>query len=207
MENFTYWLGQAFGILALICCFVMPLFKKKWQMLVLTALGNLFFALNYISIGEIRAGMVLNVVAIVQVAITFIHLKAGNDVTVFENMVFLLLNVLLVIVLLLLQESKTDFLALLTPGELPLWDRLQGLGILVVAAFKNKPLELIPPIAAVFNTLATFQRDEQKTRVLTLINAGTYFTYYAVLGMSSMFAELLAAITCVIGMIRYRRKS
>ena len=145
MEGFTYWLGQAFGIFALLCCFIMPLFRKKWQMLVLTALGNLFFALNYIAIGEIRTGMVANV---------------G-----------------LCILLLVL---KTE--------EYNIW------------------LELLPLVAAAFNTLATFERDEQKTRILTLINAGTYFAYYAVLGMSSMFAELLAAVTCVIGLIRYRKK-
>ena len=181
MENFTYWLGQAFGIFALICCFIMPLFKKKWQMLVLTALGNLFFALNYIAIGEIRSGMILNIVAIVQVAITFIHLKKNTDVTMTENILFLLINVGLVFALLILKEG---------------WAALN---------VKNW-LEILPLIAAVFNTLATFERDEQKTRVLTFINAGTYFAYYAVLGMSSMFAELLAAITCVIGFIRYRKK-
>jgi len=177
MEGFTYWLGQAFGIFALLCCFIMPLFRKKWQMLVLTALGNLFFALNYIAIGEIRTGMVLNVVAIVQVGITFLHLKKNTDVSMAENIIFLAANVGLCILLLVL---KTE--------EYNIW------------------LELLPLVAAAFNTLATFERDEQKTRILTLINAGTYFAYYAVLGMSSMFAELLAAVTCVIGLIRYRKK-
>lgn len=172
------WLGQSFGILALICCFIMPLFKKKWQMLVLTALGNLFFALNYVAIGEIRTGMVLNVVAIVQVGITFIHLKKETAVSLAENIIFLALNIGLAVLLLILKQD----------ADVILW------------------LELLPLLAAVFNTLATFERDEQKTRVLTFINAGTYFTYYLILGMSSMFAELLAAVTCVIGFIRYRKK-
>ena len=178
MENFTYWLGQAFGILALLCCFIMPLFKTKWQMLVMTALGNAFFALNYIAIGEIRTGMILNLVAIVQVFITFLHLKKDTSVSVAENIVFLAANVGLCVLLLVLKTEAYN-----------IW------------------LELLPLVAAVFNTLATFERDEQKTRVLTLINAGTYFAYYAILGMSSMFAELLAAVTCVIGLIRYRKKN
>lgn len=177
MENFAYYLGQAFGVFATLCCFAMPLFKKKWQMLVLTALGNLFFALNYIALGEIRTGMVLNIVAIIQVGITFVHLKKNTDVSMAENIIFLVLNVGLAVLLLVLKKEPVR-----------LW------------------LELLPLVAAVFNTLATFQRDEQKTRVLTLINAGTYFAYYAVLGMTSMFAELLAVITCVIGMIRYRKR-
>lgn len=177
MENFTYWLGQAFGVFATLCCFIMPLFKKKWQMLVLTALGNAFFALNYIAIGEIRTGMILNVVAIVQVGITFLHLKKGTAVSMAENIIFLAANVGLAVLLLVLKTEPYT-----------IW------------------LELLPLVAAVFNTLATFERDEQKTRALTLINAGTYFAYYAILGMSSMFAELLAAVTCVMGLIRYRKK-
>ena len=181
MGNFTYWLGQAFGIFATLCCFAMPLFKKKWQMLVLTALGNLFFALNYIAIGEIRTGMILNIVAIVQVGITFIHLKKNTDVSMAENIIFLFVNVGMALLLLILKDG---------------WAALN---------IKNW-LEILPLIAAVFNTLATFQRDEQKTRILTLFNASTYFAYYAVLGMSSMFAELLAVVTCIIGMIRYRKK-
>lgn len=172
-----YYIGQACGIFATLCCFAMPLFKKKWQMLLLTALGNLFFALNYLAIGEIRTGLILNVVAIVQVGITFLHLKKDTAVSMVENVIFLAANVGLAVLLLVL---KTE--------EYNIW------------------LELLPLVAAVFNTLATFERDEQKTRVLTLINAGTYFAYYAILGMTSMFAELLAVITCVIGLVRYRKK-
>ena len=62
-------------------------------------------------------------------------------------------------------------------------------------------LDILPIIAAVFNMLAIFQPDEQKTRVLIFLNAGTYFSYYCALGATSMFAELLAAVTAVIGLI------
>ena len=67
-------------------------------------------------------------------------------------------------------------------------------------------LDVLPIIAALFNMLAIFQPDEQKTRMLIFLNAGTYFSYYLLLGAASMFAELLAAVTAVIGMIRHRTK-
>ena len=78
-----------------------------------------------------------------------------------------------------------------------------GLGAL---GFHGWP-DLLPIVAAVFNMLAIFQPDEQKTRLLIFLNASTYFTYYLLLGAASMFAELLAAITAVIALIRHRRKN
>ena len=67
-------------------------------------------------------------------------------------------------------------------------------------------LDVLPILAAVFNMLAIFQKDAQKTRVLICLNASTYFAYYCVLGATSMFAELLAAISAVVGLIRYGKK-
>ena len=163
-------LGQAFGIVAMILCLVMPLFKKKWQMLLTIGLVNLFFALNLLFIGQIGTGMIMNGIAIVQTLISYRHLKTGTPVTKAENILFFLLYV--------------------------------GLGSL---GFRST-LDLLPIIAAVFNMLATFQPDEQKTRFLTMVNALIYFAYYAALGASAMLAELLGAITSLIGMIKYRKK-
>ena len=44
--DLTYLIAQGFGIFATLCCFAMPLFKKKWQMLLINVGGNLFFILN-----------------------------------------------------------------------------------------------------------------------------------------------------------------
>jgi len=65
--------------------------------------------------------------------------------------------------------------------------------------------DILPIVAAVFNMLAIFQPDEQKTRLLIFMNAGTYFAYYCILGAASMFAELLAAVTAVVGYVKYRK--
>ena len=165
----NYYIGQAFGIIATVLCFVMPLFSKKKQILFATALVNVFFALNLLLINVIGTGLIMNCVAVAQTVVSFRHLKKETAVTNTENIVFFLLYV--------------------------------GLGALGFRGW----MDILPIIAAVFNMLAIFQPDEQKTRLLIFLNAGTYFTYYLLLGAASMFAELLAAVTAVIGMIRYRR--
>ena len=165
-----YYLGQAFGLLATVLCFVMPLFSKKKHILLATGLVNVFFALNLLLIRAFGAGLIMNCVAVIQTIVSFRHLKRKTAVTTAENIVFFLLYV--------------------------------GLGSLGFRGW----LDVLPIVAAVFNMLAIFQPDEQKTRMLIFLNAGTYFMYYLALGAASMFAELLAAVTAVIGMIRYRIK-
>lgn len=67
-------------------------------------------------------------------------------------------------------------------------------------------LDLLPIVGAVFNMLATFQRDEQKTRVLILLNAICFFIFCLAVGSTSMFAELLGMITTTIAMVKYRKQ-
>lgn len=54
--------------------------------------------------------------------------------------------------------------------------------------------------------LATFQRDEQRTRVLTLINASIYLVYFVLVGSTSMLAEICVIVTSITAMYRYRQK-
>ena len=63
MDNILYITAQAFGIFATICCFIMPLFKKKWQMLLINAGGNLFFILNLLLLGISSGNMMANATA------------------------------------------------------------------------------------------------------------------------------------------------
>ena len=174
--NLIYIIAQAFGIFATLCCFAMPLFKKKWQMLLVNVAGNLFFILNLLLLG-LHTGdmfvnataMIVNVVSLVQVLISYWHVKKGTTVTKVENIVFLLLYV--------------------------------GMGFIGF----NRALDFLPIIASVFNMLAVFQQDEQKTRYLVLCNASIFCAYYIIIGSTSLLAELLAVITTVIALIKYRK--
>ena len=176
--DLIYIIAQAFGIFATLCCFAMPLFKKKWQMLMINIGGNLFFILNLLLLGlhegdlfANATAMIVNVVSLVQVLISYWHVKKETPVTMAENIVFLLLYV--------------------------------GMGFIGF----QRALDFLPIIASVFNMLAVFQKDEQKTRYLVLCNASIFCAYYIILGSTSMLAELLAVVTTVIGLVKYRKKS
>ena len=177
--DLNYIIAQAFGIFATVCCFAMPLFKRKWQMLLVNIAGNLFFILNLLFLGYHETGslfsnataMIVNVVSLVQVLISYYHVRKATPVTTAENIIFLLLYV--------------------------------GMGFVGF----QRILDLLPIIASVFNMLAVFQKDEQKTRILVLFNASIFCLYYIIIGSTSLLAELLAVITTVVGLIKYRKKA
>ena len=174
-----YYVAQAFGIFATLCCFAMPLFKKKWQMLLITIGGNLFFILNLLFLGLHETGnlftnataMLVNLVSLAQVLISYWHVKNNTPVSNLENILFLFLYV--------------------------------GMGFMGF----NRALDLLPIVGSVFNMLAVFQKDEQKTRYLVLCNASIFCAYYIILGSTSLLAELMAVITTVIALIKYRKKA
>lgn len=166
----VYYIGQAMGLVATACCFVTPLLKKKWQMLVMTAAANLMFALNMLLIGEIGSAIIIYIVAVIQALVSLWHVQKDKPVTRVETAVFLLASI--------------------------------GCGAI---GFK-KALDLLPIAGAVFNMLATFQRDEQKTRVFILFNALCFFVFCFAVRSTSMFAELLAMITTIIAMVKYRKQ-
>ena len=176
--NLLYLSAQAFGIFATLCCFIMPLFKRKWQMLLVTVGGNLFFILNLLLLGANdgnlflnATAMIVNGVSLVQVLLSYHHVQKGTPVTTMENIIFLILYV--------------------------------GLGFWGF----NRGLDLLPIVGSVFNMLAVFQKDEQKTRYLVLCNASIFCVYYIILGSTSLLAELMAVITTVIALIKYRKKA
>ena len=88
-----YILAQTFGILAAACCFLGPLFKEKWQMLLNAAVANILTAVNFALLGELGSGIVMNGVAVVQIAFSLWHIRKNTKVTIVENIVFLILYV------------------------------------------------------------------------------------------------------------------
>lgn len=174
----VYLIAQAFGIFATLCCFAMPLFKRKWQMLLVNVAGNLFFILNLLLLGAHNGNlfanataMIVNLVSLAQVLISYHHVQKGTPVTKAENIIFLLLYV--------------------------------GLGFVGF----NRALDFLPIIGSVFNMLAVFQKDEQKTRLLVLCNASIFCAYYIIIGSTSLLAELMAVVTTSVALIKYRKKA
>lgn len=90
----NYYIGQALGLLGTLCCLILPFMKKKWQMLALTALVNIFCAVNLVLIGQVGSVILIYVVAVVQTIVALWHLKRESAVTKAENIIFLLLYVI-----------------------------------------------------------------------------------------------------------------
>ena len=90
----NYYIGQALGLLGTLCCLILPFFKKKWQMLAITALVNIFCALNLVLIGQVGSVILIYVVAVVQSIVALWHLKRDTAVTKAENILFLALYVI-----------------------------------------------------------------------------------------------------------------
>ena len=89
----TYSIGQALGILGTLCCPVLPLLQKKWQMLAMTAAINLFCALNLVLIGRVSSVITIYVIAVVQTFVTQWHLWKNTDISTAERILFLALYV------------------------------------------------------------------------------------------------------------------
>ncbi len=166
-----YLLGQAFGILVAICCFAVPYMKKKRQMLVLSMLANLFVAINLILIGKTGSALIINLIAIIQIALSLFHLKLEKDITVAEKTVFLAAYVIL--------------------------------GCLRI----KEIADILPIFGSILFMLSVFQRDEQKTRLISLGNIIVLLIYYIIIGSTSMWAQVVSLITTATAYLRMSKKT
>ncbi len=165
--EWKYILGQAIGLLATLSCLLLPLWKKKWQMLLCNAVGNFLFGVNLLLIGEPRSLLIYAVAVIQSLVVLWCCQK--------EKRIHKAVNVL--------------FLALYVLG-----------GALGYAL----PVDLLPIVGSVFNMLATFQRDEQKTRWLLLVNTSVFFVYYILVGSSSVLATVVTMVSTILALWRYK---
>lgn len=179
----NYWIGQGFGVLSTITDVSLPLFKKKWQMLVANIAVNTFLLLNLLFLGQIGSGIFLFLVAMIQGAVNLVHTLRETPVRKWEYVVFFCLYVGL------------GFYGLFTaPGFVP---AING---------KNL-LELLPIIGAVFSMLFVCTRQEQKARRYLLVCSCLWTIYHAIILSTSFFGSFFGVVTCVIAMIRDRKKA
>ena len=182
------YIGQALGIIATICCAVLPLFRKKWMMLVFSMVANILFAMNQIIsdlilLGSFSSAALLYIVTIVQTLLMMWHVHKGSKVTLAENIVFLAIYVICGII----GREK--------------WQDIRPVFSVILSA--------LPILGSAFSMFSTFQRDEQRTRLLIFFNAICWASYFLVrwpiVGMLStnVYAELLATTTSAIGLIKY----
>lgn len=69
----------------------------------------------------------------------------------------------------------------------------------------QRGVDVLPIVGAVFNMLATFQREEQPTRFFLLLNAATFAVYYILIGSTALFASICAITSAALGLWRCRK--
>lgn len=178
----NYWIGQGFGVLSTITDISLPLFKKKWQMLIANFAVNTFLLLNLVFLGEIGSGIFLFLVAMVQALVNLVHTLWESPPKKWEYVLFFCLYVGL------------GFYGLFTaPGYVP------GIN-------SKNLLELLPILGAVFSMLFVSTRDEQKSRAFLLVCSCLWTVYHAIILSTSFFGSFVGVITCIIAMIRDRKR-
>ena len=68
-------------------------------------------------------------------------------------------------------------------------------------------IDVLPIVGSMLYMLMAFQRDEQKSRWLLLGNAIVFFLYYALVGSTTVIAEVFAIITSSVALYKYRPRN
>ena len=89
----VYYIGQALGVVSAVCSLILPMLKKKSQMLVMTMFTNGLVALNLVMIGEFGSAVLIHSLAVVQAVVSLRHIRHETPVTKRENLLFLVLYV------------------------------------------------------------------------------------------------------------------
>ncbi len=89
------------------------------------------------------------------------------------------------------------------------WERGLFLALYVCCGLLGfrSAVDLLPIVGAVFNMLATFQRDEQRTRWLLLVNASIFAVYYVLIGSAALLSALCTVASTVLGLYRGRKRA
>ena len=177
-----YIIGQAFGLMTIICSLVMPFLKKKWQLLVANMTINLLTILNLTLIGQFGSASFLCMVAIVQSAIALPRAEKKTEPGKVETILFTVLYV-----------GFGFFGIFSAPGFIP-------------AVNLHNLLELLPIIGALAQMISVFVPDEQTTRKWLLCNAAVWLIYSASVGSSVVFNDMLAVISTSTALYKYRKK-
>ena len=87
-------IGQGLGILATVMTILMFQLKNKTQMLLVNIVSNAAVAANVLFIkGEFNSGVIICLIAIVQIIVSHIHDKKGTAVPLLEKIIFLVLYI------------------------------------------------------------------------------------------------------------------
>ena len=175
-----YWIGQAFGILATAAGIALPVFRKKWQMLVMSITNNICCLLNLIFLDAIGSGIFLFIVATAQAVVNLFHALRDTESRLFEKIIFIVLYLGL------------GFYGLFTgPNYVPGFNA-------------RNLLELLPIAAAMMNMLFVFSRGETKARIFFVLCNGLWLVYYIIIGSSTVLGSAFSVASGLFALIKHR---
>jgi len=178
-----YWIGQLFGLIATAAGISVPVFDKKWQMLMMSIVNNACGALNLVFLDRIGSGIFLFAVAIVQISVNLVHELRNTTGKLAEKIIFLLLYLGL------------GFYGLVTgPGYEP------GIN-------SRNLLELLPIIAAMMNMLFVFSRREKTARIYYVICNFLWAVYHIIIGSTAALGTGFSVVSGMYALIKNRKKA
>lgn len=176
----NYWIGQAFGIAATVAGVSVPVFKKKWQMLIMSLANNIFGALNLVFLDAIGSGIFLFGVAAVQAIVNLVHALHNTTGKTLEKIIFVILYLGL------------GFYGLFTgPNYVP------GINV-------QNLIELLPIIAAVMNMCFVFSPGEKQARIFFILCNALWMFYYIIIGSSAMLCSIISVGTGLFALYKNR---
>ncbi len=93
VKNMMYYIGQALGILVTLGAILTLQLKNKTQMLIVSAVVNILASLNILFLDSFSSGVIINLVAVIQIVISLWHERTDTDVSLVEKIIFFILYV------------------------------------------------------------------------------------------------------------------
>ena len=175
-----YIFGQICGIIGTIITIVQPQLRKKESILLCTLIVNGLSALNYACVGGVGSAVFLCLIAVVQSAVSIVHVRRDTSVAKWETVLFFFLYM------------GAGFYGMVN-SEGFVW-----------AITAHNLLELLPIIGALMLMLSVFAKTEQKTRAFLFCNGAVWAVYCAIIGAATFFTALAAMGSSAIAMWKYR---
>lgn len=89
----AYYIGQIVGMIVTIGAIVNLQLKDKKHMFILSIAVNILAALNIYLLGELGSGVIINLIAVVQIFFSLWHDRKGTDAKLPEKIIFFILYV------------------------------------------------------------------------------------------------------------------
>lgn len=170
--------GQICGILIIILSAISTQFPKRWQILLVFAGMNFLSVINQLCVGAGYASAIGCAIAAIHCPINSYKARKGRPTSLLENVLWSILY----------------FAA---------W----GVGVFIAAQLgKASWLDVFPLLGTITFLFSVFLPKERDVRIFTFANSLVYCIYNAINLNVAAVSQVLAMISVIVALIRYREK-